>query len=270
MDIQLWPDRPEPSTVLVGALLAGLVIMGVTAQLAFVAESFQEEVWLARAEVEYRGDSLVETIAVTMSSPGIWGPIAVENGVGLKEFEKRYRAEVVDGTQALSVEFEDPDPELARQIVSQVIESFLLQFTIVDESEQSETLGTYLEKLRSTESDLVFVLDERNELTRNEQIDPRNELIAVRQAITQVLLRLDGRAQDVTALEEHHPRVISDPYVLPEPIEPEPLKTVVIGAGAGGLLAVSAAFFMFHADENARREDESNSLEGSDERQLAA
>jgi ElaB/YqjD/DUF883 family membrane-anchored ribosome-binding protein len=154
--------------------------------------------------------------------------------------------------------------------VSQVIESFLLQFTIVDESEQSETLGTYLEKLRSTESDLVFVLDERNELTRNEQIDPRNELIAVRQAITQVLLRLDGRAQDVTALEEHHPRVISDPYVLPEPIEPEPLKTVVIGAGAGGLLAVSAAFFMFHADENARREDESNSLEGSDERQLAA
>lgn len=266
MDIQLWPNRPESAThvenpgpppwrVLVGALLAGIVIMGVTAQMAYLAESLQEEVWMSRAEVEYRGNSLVETIAVAMNSPGVWGPIAVQNEIPIKDFEERYRAEVVGGTQALSVEFESTDPVLAQKVVSEVIESFLLQFAIVDDSEQNLTLEEYLDNLRATESDLLGVLGNTDELTRNEQIDRRNELIAVRQAITQILLRLDGRFTDLEVLSELQPRVISDPYVLPEPIEPEPVKMAVVGAGAGGLLAVSSAFFLFHREENQRRED---------------
>ena len=261
--------EPPSWRVLFGALLAAVVIMGITAQLAFLAESAQEEVWLARAEVEYRGDSLVETIAVAMSSPGVWGPIAVQNGISIEDFEKHYRAEVVGGTQALGVEFEDPDPQLAQRVVSEVIESFLLQFTVVDDTEQNETLERYLENLRATEDELLLILDEGNELTRNEQIDRRNELIGVRQAITQILLRIDGRATDQELLSEVQPRVISEPYVLPEPIEPEPLKMAVVGAGAGGLLAVTAAFFMFHRDENARRE-ESEEDSADQDWQLAA
>lgn len=266
MDIQLWPNRPEAADrieepgppswrVIFNALLAGLVIMGATGVMAYLAESLQEEVWLARAEVEYRGNSLVETIAVAMNSPGVWGPIAIENEISIKEFQKRYRAEVVGGTQALSVEFENPDPALAQKVVSEVIESFLVQFAVVDDSVQNDTLEEYLDNLRATESDLLLVLGDTEDLTRNEQIDRRNELIAVRQSITQILLRLDGRFTDLEVLSELQPRVISDPYVLSEPIEPEPLKMAVVGVGAGGLLAVSIAFLLFHRDENQRRQD---------------
>ena len=202
----------------------------------------------------------VETIAVALNSPRVWGPIAVENGIEIKDFQKRYRAEVVGGTQALRVDFEDPDPEKARRIVQQVIDAYLEQFTVVDNSVQIDTLERYLESLRLVETDLVLVLEDTTELTRNEQIDRQNELIAVRQAITQVLLRLDGRASELDDLEAIQPRVISEPYVLPEPIEPEPLKMAVVGAGAGGVLAVAAAFFLFHRDEmsktDRRRDDD--------------
>lgn len=230
--------------------------MGFTAQVAYLTERFSEEVWLARAEVEYRGDSLVETIAVAMNSPGVWGPIAIEYDIPIKDFEKRYRAEVVGGTQALSVEFEDPDPMQAQQVVNDVINAYLVQFTVIDDSVANETLEDYLDGLRTTESDLLTVLSDTTNLTRNEQIDRQNELLAVRQAITQVLLRLDGRATELDELALQQPRVISDPYVLPEPIEPEPLKMAVVGAGAGLMLAVAAAFFVFHRDEAARRDDD--------------
>ena len=266
MDIQLWPNRPEsadriedpgppPWRVVFTALMAGLLVMGATGATAFLAESLQEEVWLARAEVEYRGNSLVETIAVAMNSPGVWGPIAIQNDISIKEFQKHYRAEVVGGTQALGVEFEDPDPVLAQKVVSEVIESFLVQFAVVDDSAQNETLEDYLDNLLATESDLLELLDDTDNLTRNEQIDRRNELIAVRQAKTQIFLRLDGRFTDLEILDEQQPRVISDPYVLPKPIEPEPVKMAVVGVGAGGLLAVSMAFVLFHRDENQRRRE---------------
>ena len=89
MDTQIWPNRPEPDgvsvaaeppswRVIVAALAAAFVIMGLTASAAFATEYVGEEIWLATAEIEYRGDSLVETIAVALNSPGVWGPIAVE------------------------------------------------------------------------------------------------------------------------------------------------------------------------------------------------
>lgn len=261
MDIQVWPDRPPvagaenegPSwRVLLGTALMALVVIGLTAQSAFVIEKLSEEVWLARGEVEYRGDSLVETIAVAMNSPGVWGPIAVQHGIDIEEFQKHYRAVVVGGTQVLSVEFEHPDPDVAMEIIDEVIQAFILQFTQVDDSQPNETLNSYLEALRGTESELLVALDNRELLTRNAQVDRQNELIAVRQAITQVALRLDGRASELDLLESLQPRVISAPYLLPEPIEPEPLKMAVVGAGAGTLLAVAAAFFVFHSDETAR------------------
>ncbi len=259
MDIQLWPDRPNgadggagspPSwRVLLGAALVGVVIMGLTAQAAYLTERLQADVWLARAEVEYRGDSLVETIAVAMNSPGVWGPIAVEYGYDIKDFSEDYRVEVVGGTQALSVEFEDTDPERAKAVVSDVIDAFIAQFTVIDDSRPNDTLERYLEGLRVTETDLLTTLASPDALTRNEQVDRQNELIAVRQAITQVLLRLDGRAEELDQLEQLQPRVISAPYVLPEPIEPEPEKMAVVGAGAGLMLSLAAAFFVFHRDE---------------------
>lgn len=266
MDVRLWPDEtgasgdpvdPSPSwQVLLGACLAAVVIMGLTAQAAYLTERMSEEVWSARAEVEYRGDSLVETIAVAMNSPGVWGPIAVEYGIPIKDFQEHYRAEVVGGTQALTVEFDDPDPALAQQIVSDAIDAYLAQFTVIDDTEANETLQDYLDGLRTAESDLLTLLSDTTDLTRNEQIDRQNELVAIRQAITQVLLRLDGRATELDELALQQPRVISEPYVLPEPIEPEPLKMAVVGAGAGLMLAVAAAFFIFHRDEVSRRNDE--------------
>ena len=171
MDTQLWPNRPEPDgvsvaaeppswRVILGALVAGFLIMVLTAGAAFATEYAQDEVWLATAEVEYRGDSLVETIAVALNSPGVWGPIALENDVTIKDFQEHYRAEVVGGTQALRVEFEDEDPAKAQRIVQQVIDSYIEQFAVVNNSVQIDTLERYLESLRLVETDLVLVLED--------------------------------------------------------------------------------------------------------------
>ena len=240
------PPGPVPARVVAAVALLAIVLVGLAAQAAAIVESFKPEVWQGTSVVEYRNQDLfTETVAVTLESPTVWLPVAQKYEITVKDFEEHYSANVVDGTQAISVEFLDEDPEVARGVVRDVVTNYLALFETPDDTEQLSVLDEYLETLRVLESDLVATLDERDLLTRTEQIDRQNELISVRQQITGVLVRLDEQGSATRDLEELMPRVIAEPFLSDEPVEPVPLKMAVFGGAAGGVMAAAMAFVIF-------------------------
>ncbi len=240
------PPGPVPARVVVAVALLAIVLVGLAAQAAAIVESFKPEVWQGTSVVEYRNQDLfTETVAVTLESPTVWLPVAQKYDITVKDFEEHYSANVVDGTQAISVEFLDEDPEVARGVVRDVVTNYLALFETPDDTEQLSVLDEYLETLRVLESDLVATLDERDLLTRTEQIDRQNELISVRQQITGVLVRLDEQGSATRDLEDLMPRVIAEPFLSDEPVEPVPLKMAVFGGAAGGVMAAAMAFVIF-------------------------
>ncbi len=240
------PPGPVPQRVVVAVALLAFVIVGITAQAAAIVESLKPEVWQATSIVEYRNQELfTETVAVTLESPTVWLPVAQKYEIPIKDFLERYSANVVDGTQALSIEYLDEDPELARGVVRDVVDNYLLRFETPDDTAQVSVLEEYLDSLRVLEADLVEASVDTENLTRTEQIDRGNELIAVRQQITGVLLRLDDQGITTRNREELVPRVVSEPFVGDEPVEPGPLKMAVFGGAAGGVMAAAMAFVIF-------------------------
>lgn len=240
------PPGPVPARVVVAVALLAIVLVGLAAQAAALVESLKPEVWQGTSVVEYRNqDLLTETVAVTLESPTVWLPVAQKYEITIKDFEEHYSANVVDGTQAISVEFLDEDPEVAMGVVRDVVSNYLALFETPDDTEQLSVLDEYLETLRVLESDLVTTLEDRDLLTRTEQIDRQNELISVRQQITGVLVRLDEQGSATRDLEELMPRVIAEPFLSDEPVEPVPLKMAVFGGAAGGVMAAAMAFVVF-------------------------
>ncbi len=241
------PPGPVPVRVVVAVFLLAFVMMGLTAQAAAFAESLKTEKWQGVSVVQNRQELLfTETVAVTLSSPTVWQPVAQKYDIPFEDFVKFYSAQAVDGTQAVSVEFIDPDPEVARGVVRDVVDNYLAQFETPDDTEQFSVLDSYLEALRVVEADLVEILNNRDLLARNEQIDRQNELVSVRQQITNVLLRMDDQGIATRTLEDIAPRIVTQPYVESEPVEPEPVKMAVFGAAAGGMLAAFMAFVIFY------------------------
>lgn len=241
------PPGPVPVRVVVAVFLLAFVMMGITAQAAAFAESLKTEKWLGVAVVQNRQEQLfTETVAVTLASPTVWQPVAQKYQIDFEEFQKFYSAKAVDGTQAVSVQFIHPDPEVSQGVVRDVVDNYLAQFETPDDSEQLGVLDSYLEALRLVEADLVTILSNRDLLARNEQIDRQNELVSVRQQITNVLLRMDEQGIETRNRVDSMPRIVTQPYVEAEPVEPEPVKMAVFGAAAGGMLAAFMAFIIFY------------------------
>lgn len=241
------PPGPVPARVVVAVFLLAFVMMGITAQAAAFAESMKTEKWQGVAVIQNRQEQLfTETVAVTVASPTVWQPVAQKYDIEFEYFEKYFAAAAVDGTQAVSVHFIHPDKEVARGVVRDVVDNYLAQFETPDDTEQLSVLDSYLDALRLVESDLVELLNNRDLLARNEQIDRQNELVSVRQQITNVLLRMDEQGIDTRNQRDSMPRIVTQPYVEAEPVEPEPVKMAVFGAAAGGMLAAFMAFIIFY------------------------
>ncbi len=241
------PPGPVPVRVVVAVFLLAFVMIGITAQAAAFAESLKTEKWQGVAVVQNRQELLfTETVAVTLASPTVWQPVAQRFELDFEEFEKFYEAKAVDGTQAVSVSFIHTDPEVAQSVVRDVVDNYLAQFETPDDEPQFGVLETYLDALRLVEADLVELLANRDLLSRNEQIDRQNELVSVRQQITNVLLRMDEQGIDTLNRQDSVPRIVTQPFVENEPVEPEPVKMAVFGGAAGGMLAAFMAFIIFY------------------------
>lgn len=242
-----YTDVRPPWRVVIGAVLLVGICALLGGQAAYLASLTQEDIWQAQSEVEFRDPLLLgETVAVTFASPSIWAPVAAREGIPEKLFLERYAAAVAGGTQVVSVTYQDPDPELAKRVVRGAVEAYLIRFAPDDGAVQRAELESYLASLRTLEADLVTTLEQPDVLLRQEQIDRQNQLIAVRQQITDVLLRIDERDTAVATDDATAPRLITDAFVGEEPVLPERAQIAVFGFAAGGMVGAAVVFLVYH------------------------
>ncbi len=225
-----------------GLALLAVVLTAFGAEAGYFSANLFTNVWQARTEIEYRGDSWTETEDVAINSRSLTTPIADEYGIEIKEFEEDLKAGLVPGTQILRIEYFDNDANLARDIVSDLAEVY-----IADASERPpesnreillQQLSELQEELQANKDQLNFETEPGVPLTPAQQ-DLQAEIASLRARIGVIQLRLlDGELdlQDVEAWGV--PRYVTQPFVFEEPYFPQPKRLGLLGAAIGLLLAL--------------------------------
>jgi len=218
-----------------GFLLLAGVSMVLFAQVGLVLSQVLDEVWQARVEVEYRGNSWTETEDIAVRSRSLTGPIADAYGIDIKDFEEDLEAGLVGGTQILRIEYFDEDPELAQAIVSELADAYVSEAS----ERPPESARTILEsQLADLEAELADAQDrlaaEAPEagiaLTASQQ-DLQAEIASLRARVGVLQLRvLDAELEAETVEARGLPRYITRPFGFEEPFFPPPLRMTLVGA----------------------------------------
>lgn len=248
---------PSARIIIIACILA--VLCGVGGAAAAVGAALtRPKVYRAVAEIEYRQFAITETAEVLVASRNVWGPIADSFDLDPVKFEERLGAATVGGTQAIQVWYDDESEAQALLILEQIVERHLGQFDDPSVAGQIDRLEEQLAVLRDLEADLVALVTELTEQAGNVPTpvlsERLSELTGVRQQITNVLGQIDQRATEgeLTA-ESELPNVITPPYVLDDPVEPQLARMAILGFGMGIMLAGVAAFFLFNRDVQRNR-----------------
>lgn len=237
-------DQPRlPARRLLGLTMVAAVLAVVGGQLGYFSADLFDDVWQARTEVEYRGNSWTETEDVAVRSRSLTGPIAARYGVDIKDFEEDMEAGLVGGTQILRIEYFDEDADKAQAIVSDLAEAY-----IADASERPpESRETLLEsqlvelenELTSAQNDLEAGAPEPGAPLSAEQQDLQSEIASLRARIGVLELRiLDGQLALEDLEAQGLPRYVTRPFVFQEPYFPRPLRLAVFGAAIGLMLGL--------------------------------
>lgn len=246
--IQLLADNRPPWRMVVGALLAGVVLIALTAQAAVLVEFARDEKWMALSEVEFRDPNLLpNTVAETFRSPSVWHPMADTEGISEKDFLNNYSVVIAGGgTQIIRITFSDTDAIRAQRVVTGIVAEYLSTFGPKLEEPALEVITSHLSALEALQSELQVAIQTAGESPRELQIDLQNQLLGVRRQITSVLLRMDLRQADRLVGRETEPRIVSNAFVATDPLTPNPGRALVFGATAGGLVALGAIYLGFH------------------------
>lgn len=237
------PDKAMSSRRLFGYLLLAGVVSLVGLQLGYVASQVLDEVWQARVEIEYRGNSWTETEDIAVRSRSLTGPIAEKYGVEIKEFEEDLEAGLVGGTQILRIEYFDRDAQLAQDVVTDLAAAY-----VVDASERPpESARTILEtqlaelrlELEAAQDELADVAPEPGVGLTAAQQDLQAEIASLRARVGVLELRvLDAELEAETIEARGLPRYITRPFVFEEPAFPQPLRMMALGAVIGLLIGL--------------------------------
>lgn len=237
------PQRSMRGGRLGGFLLLAGISMLLFAQIGYVLSQILDEVWQARVEVEYRGNSWTETEDIAVRSRSLTGPIAAEYGIDIKDFEEDLKAGLVGGTQILRIEYFDTDAALAQNVVSDLAAAYVSEASERPPESARTILEAQLDELRTALSDsqdrLASEAPEAGIALTASQQDLQAEIASLRARVAVLELRvLDSELEAETIEARGLPRYITRPFVFEEPSFPQPFRMVLVGAIIGLLLGL--------------------------------
>lgn len=237
------PQRSMRGRRLGGFLLLAGISTLLFAQIGYVLSQVLDDVWQARVEVEYRGNSWTETEDIAVRSRSLTGPIAAEYGIDIKDFEEDLKAGLVGGTQILRIEYFDTDAALAQNVVSDLAAAYVSEASERPPESARTILEAQLSELRTELSDaqdrLAAEAPEAGIALTASQQDLQAEIASLRARVGVLELRvLDSELEAETIEARGLPRYITRPFVFEEPSFPQPLRMVVVGAIIGMLLGL--------------------------------
>lgn len=213
----------------------------------------------ARAEILYpigqddqggdplRQDRQLSTQLVFLKSRAVLGPIAQKQGVGFKDLDQSLSVSVLQTSEVIQVEAHGSTKEAARQTLQAVTDGYLA--LAGQPSGVTRNLDTQLADARANTARLRT---QEQQLTTAVLAGTATQpaLNDVRAQITASVDRekaIQARIDEINLAGKSGPnaQLLTPPYVLPDPVSPQPLIAAGIGTligllVAGGVVAVSA------------------------------
>ncbi|MDQ4011535.1 MAG: hypothetical protein M3228_12780 [Actinomycetota bacterium] len=205
----------------------------------------------ARAEILYPigqnqqgGDPLrqerqLSTQLVFLKSRAVLGPIAQKQGMQFKELDENLSVEVLQDSEVIQVEAHGATKEAARQTLQAVMDGYL---ALADQpSGVPRNLETQLVATRANTARLQTQVEQltagvlAGTATQTALNDARTELIASVDREKAIQVRIDEI--NLTGRSGPNAQLLTPPYVLADPVSPQPL----IAAGTGALVGLLVA-----------------------------
>jgi hypothetical protein len=213
----------------------------------------------ARAEILYpigqnqqggdplRQDRQLSTQLVFLKSRAVLGPIAQKQGMQFKDLDKNLSVEVLQTSEVIQVEARGSTKEAARQTLQGVMDGYL---ALADQpSGVTRNLENQLVQTRANTARLQTQVDQftagvlAGTATQTALNDARTQLTASLEREKAIQVRIDEI--NLTGRSGPNAQLLTPPYVLPDPVSPQPLIAAGTGAlvgllVAGGVVAVGA------------------------------
>ncbi len=238
-----------PGRVLVGLLLLWLVSIAFMAEVAYLWSASKPDVFAARSEIQYGGDTWVETQAEALRSEDLYLPIAAAEGIEPTDFVENLVAGQVPGTQILGIEYHSRDAQQALRIVSTYTDTYMERFYIepVSEAERilSSRIGVLETELADVEAaDIAAALTNTDPNPTAEQLQYRAQATSIRLELGSLKEQLTDAELETLRLSNDQPTVSTAPFILDEPVEPKPVKRAVLGGLLGAALGGFGIFVL--------------------------
>ncbi|TFV62792.1 UNVERIFIED_ORG: hypothetical protein E4P37_16415 [Bacillus sp. AZ43] len=246
-----WPgSRVRRISLVIGACL----LLVVPAVVGYLVSARGAEVYGARAELVVEAPSTsntaeqqTATLISMLDTRDLLEPIANDHDMDLDDLQENVTREQLEGGNVVRVTVEDTDRDTALDIVSTLQENYVALVTgLQSETSQDQFVADEIARLTAQQADLRAqlialagsTLDADGEVARQLRVD--SDLIQQR------LVQLQERAIDIqTQRVASAPvvRPLSEPYLLEEPVGPQPLRSAAAGLLVGifltaGLIAL--------------------------------
>ncbi len=232
-------------------VLVALILILVGTAAGLVGALVMPKTYGARAEILYpigedqrggdplRQDRNLSTQLVYLKSRAVLGPIAQKQGVPFKDLDENLSVKVLQASEVIQVEARGVTKETARQTLQAVMDGYLaLAGQPIGVTRNLDTqladARANTARLRTQEQQLTAgVL--AGTATQTSLNDARVQITASVDREKAIQARIDEI--NLTGRSGPNAQLLTAPYVLPEPVSPQPL----IAAGTGALVGLLVA-----------------------------
>ncbi|MGQ0717458.1 MAG: hypothetical protein ACT4NP_09110 [Pseudonocardiales bacterium] len=253
------PDPPDGGGVTARLVLVALILILLGTAAGLAGALALPKTYGARAEILYpigqeqqggdplRQDRNLSTQLVYLKSRAVLGPIAQKQGLPFTDLDKNLSVEVLQSSEVIQVEARGSTKESARQTLQAVMDGYLAlagQPTGVTRNLDLQLADTRANTaLIQTQVDQLTTAVLAGTATQASLNDARTQLTESQTRERAIQARIDEI--NLTGRTGPNAQLLTQPYVLPDPVSPQPLIAAGTGAlvgllVAGGVVAVGA------------------------------
>jgi capsular polysaccharide biosynthesis protein len=238
------------------ALLVVIVALG--GAVGYGVANRGEKKYAARSEIYYqidgsqptgflREDRQLSTQLVVLRSHTVLLPVAQTSGMTVDELAKHVHVAIVESSEIIRVEVDDPSRSRALTLVRAITNEYLQHATDQAPAAKRKYVETQIATIGGKTRDLTRRATEIELANRNHGLDAEQALIASQlQSLLEQRNTLEARVDDIRLEELNQPRVerLATPYLVKNPVSPKPLRAAAAGALGGLLVAAAVLWFL--------------------------
>ncbi len=242
-----------PRRALVLYLIWGLLIVLVGAEVGYLVTYFQQAKYGARSEIYFqldnslpsgflREDRALSTQLVAITSRQVLLPVSQKYNVSVKTLAAKVHATVVEESEVIRIEVDDPSRARAKTLVDSVTTEYLKVARVDPNADEANLVKASIADYTRQRTDLQTALT--NAVAGSSTETRLNTELT---NIDDQLTALNSRLTDITLQQAQRPRIeqITQPYLLDDPVAPKPIRAAIAGALAGlAIVALGATFLI--------------------------